>query len=126
MKLKFLTLLLIGVTCMSCSDPLPGTWTIQKYETSTPSKENVSLMNIGTITFHKDGTGEKDIRYTVFENLKEDKSSFKWTKSHNYVTVESIGSEFAKTWIVIQDGSKIQKWQSTDGNNQVQVLELVK
>lgn len=75
MKLKIASLLLIGVTFMSCSDRIVGTWSIQKYETTTPEKQEVSLKNIGTMTFYKNGEGEKNISYTVFETLKEDKTT---------------------------------------------------
>ena len=126
MKLKLTAFLFIGVTLMSCSKHIVGTWNIQKYETTTAAKQGIALTNIGTMTFKKNGSGEKNISYTIFETKKEDKSSFKWTQSENYITIESDGSEFSKTWIVVKDENKFQKWQSTDGNNQVQVLELVK
>ncbi len=126
MKLKFAPLLLIAVTLMSCSNRLVGVWTIQKYETTTPTQQSTSLMNIGTMTFHNNGNGVNNINYSVFGVAKEDKSTFKWTQSDTYVTIESQGSEFAKTWIIVKNERKYQKWQSTDGNKQVQVLELKK
>jgi len=126
MKLKFAWLLFIGVTLSSCSDRIVGTWNIQKYETTTPEKQDVSLKNIGTMTFHKSGKGEKNISYTIFESLKEDKSSFQWKRSEKFITLDGLASEFSKIWIVMTDESKFQKWQSTDSNNQVQILELIR
>ena len=78
------------------------------------------------ISLHFIEGGENNISYTVFGTAKEDKSTFKWSQQDNYVTVESEESEFAKTWIVIKNERNFQRWQSTDGNNQVQVLELKK
>lgn len=126
MKIKFALLVLLGTSFVSCSKKFVGTWTIQKYETSTPSQPGVSLNNIGTMTFKKNGNGEKNISYTIFESTKEDKSNFEWTLAGNLLTIKSDGSEFSKTWIVIKDEKKFQKLQSTNGNNQVQVLELKK
>lgn len=126
MKLKFALLLVIGVTFNSCSDRIVGTWTIQKYETTTPEKQDVSLKNIGTMTFYKNGKGEKNISYTIFESMKEDKSSFKWKRTEKFITIDGRESDFSKTWIIMTDDGKFQKWQSTDGNNQVQILELIR
>ena len=43
----------------SCSPRMVGTWTVQRFETTKPGQQGVSLNNIGTINFNKNGTGEK-------------------------------------------------------------------
>ena len=125
-KLQLLTALAISSFFVACSPKYAGTWTVQKYESSTPGQQNVSLSNIGTMTFNKGGDGTKDIQYNLMGTQKEDKLPFTFTKNENYITINSEGSDFAKTWIVITDKSKMQKWQSTNGNSEVQTLELIK
>ncbi|MEA5111233.1 hypothetical protein SDC9_15595 [bioreactor metagenome] len=110
----------------ACSPKLAGTWSIQKYETSTPGQEGVSLKNIGTITFAKSGNGEKNISYSIFGSVVEDNLPFTWTASGNLITINSEGSELSKTWIVVENKKKAQRWKSTDGANQVQILEIAR
>ena len=125
-KIFLTTVILTVVILTSCSNRLIGTWTIQKYETTAEGKQAVELNNIGTITFNRGGDGEKDITYTVFGNIKEDKTKFQWTSKDNYVKIESENSDFSKKWIVIYDNKKSQKWRSIDQNNQDEILELTK
>ncbi len=110
----------------ACSNNLTGTWKIQKYETSKPGEKGVMLKNIGTMTYFNDGTGQKDIRYTVLGISKTDTLPFLWTATENSITIDDEGSEFAKTWIILENKRKFQQWKSTDGTTQVQLLELVK
>lgn len=125
-KLVFATLLLIGATLSSCSPRLVGSWAIQRYETTTPDQQATSVNDIGILVFHKDGTGEKNISYSLFGAQTDDRLPFNWTTTDKYVTIQSDGSLFSKTWIFIEDKGKFQKWKSTDGSNQVQTLELKK
>lgn len=119
-------LALIAIILGSCAPKLAGTWSIQKYETTAPGEQGVSLNNIGTITFNKNGNGEKNISYIIFGTTIEDKLPFSWSASENMVTIESEGSELSKTWIVVEGKKKSQHWRSTDGANKVQILELVR
>jgi hypothetical protein len=57
---------------------------------------------------------------------RDDNMPFKWTATDQYVTIESSNSDFDKTWIIFKNKAKFQQWKSTDGKNQIQVLELVK
>lgn len=123
---KSIILLSAAVLLASCSDKLLGTWTIQKYETTTPGEQGVTLSNIGTMTFEKNGHGMKNISYTIFNETKNDKTPFTWEASEKFITIDSEGSEFAKTWIVIEKKKDFILLKSTDGANQVQILELKK
>ena len=108
----------------SCSPRLVGTWTVQKYETMVPGQQGTSVSNVGTITFKKNYTGNKDIHYTVFGVQRDNTSSFTWSATKSYVTIHTTDSEFAKTWLLIKDDKNFQRWQATNGNNQIQTLEL--
>jgi hypothetical protein len=110
----------------SCSPKLVGTWNVEKYERSTPGEQGMSVSNIGTITFNKNGTGTKNLDYSLLGVSKKDATPFTWSTTEQFITIEGDESEFSKTWIYIENKSDYQKWQSTDGANNVQTLELVK
>ena len=123
-----ITFLAIGAVIVfsSCSHRLAGTWNVQKYETETPGQEATALQNIGTITFKQNGTGEKNLDYMVLGYQRKDNQPFKWSATDQYVTIDSQNSDFGKTWILTKNKAKFQQWKSTDGRNQVQVIELSK
>lgn len=126
-QLKFITLLIVITTLTSCSHRLVGTWTVLRYETTTPGQQGVALSNIGTIQFKNNGSGEKNLSYSVFGILKSDQIPFKWNwNDGKYVSIESSGSDFSKTWIIMTNKRKYQKWKSTDGTNTIQIIELKK
>jgi len=125
-KLILTSIFLFGIFLTSCSDHLTGSWTIHKYTTTKKGEADVLLSNIGTITFYKNGNGEKNIKYTLFDVMKNDNSLFKWEITDNFIKIESKGSEFSKTWILIENTKNFQKWQTTDGSNQIVILELKK
>lgn len=110
----------------SCSEKIVGTWNVQKFETIKPGEQNISLNNIGTITFNKNNTGEKSLYYNVLGVETKDDVPFKWNLNEPYITIESENSTIAKTWILIENNRKSQKWKSTDGSNEIQTLELTK
>lgn len=127
MKTKFLLPIAASVFLLSsCAHKLVGTWNIDRYETSAPGQQGVSLSNIGTMTFKKNGSGEKNIQYNIFGSRKIDNSPFGWHATGPYVGIESPNSQFSKTWIITTNKRKEQKWKSTDGANGVQILELSK
>lgn len=128
MKSKFFIPLCAALLFVSssCSHRLVGTWTVQKYENVSPGKKGVSVQNVGSISFDKDGTGQKEMNYTVLGVEKDDSTPFEWSATENYITIKSEDSDISKTWIYLENKSKSQKWKSTDGKNQVQTLELVK
>ncbi len=128
MKKVKLVLAAVMVTAlfMSCSQGIVGTWSIQKYESTVPDQQVVILSNVGTISFDRNGTGEKEVSYTVFDLTKTDNSPFTWTITDNFITIVSDGSEFSKTWIQVENQKDYQYLTSTDGQNRVQILELRK
>jgi hypothetical protein len=130
MKANVMKLLIVIVAftfLSSCTHHLVGVWNVNRFETKTPTQEGAILQNIGTIEFLKDGNGTKDIHYTVLGLTQEDKIPFTWKWVDNkYVTITSEGSEFSKTWIIMQNKKNFQQWQSTDGTEKIQVLELKK
>jgi hypothetical protein len=105
---------------------LIGTWNVQKYQRSTIGEVGMSVNNIGTITFERNGTGTKKLDYSLLGVSKKDATPFEWTTSEEFITIKGDNSELSKTWIFIEDKNDYQKWQSTDGANNVQTLELAK
>lgn len=65
--LKITAVALVSTLVTSCAQRLTGTWTVQLYETVTPGQPGVPLQNIGTMKFKNNGTGEKDLDYTVLD-----------------------------------------------------------
>ena len=120
--------ILIAAGITSCSPKIVGTWNISNYESGTAGGQNIKVNNIGSITFKKNNKGEKNIVYSLFENRVEDKSAFEWNKVEDgeSITIKCEGTQLNKTWLIVKDGKKYQKWKSTDGANTVQVLELMK
>lgn len=117
----------LAILLTSCSHRIVGTWTVQRYETTSPGKESTVLSNVGVMKFNKNGSGEKELKYSVLGITQNDQVPFTWIWSDDkYVSIDSKGSEFGKTWIIMQNERNFQKWKSTDGNNKVQVLELTK
>lgn len=125
-KNTFVCLVLSLFFLSSCSHRLVGTWTVKTYERTTPGEQGVSLSNIGTMTFESDNTGMKELDYTVLGIKKDDTAPFTWSATEKYVTIEGDDSDLTKTWIYMENDKKYQKWQSTDGANNVQTLELTK
>lgn len=125
--IKSTTAVAVTLLFASCSSSLTGTWSVLRFETTVPGQQGVTLSNIGTMTFNGNGSGEKNLNYNAFGILRDDNLPFSWSQnSKNYVTIESEGSNLSKTWIIIENKKKFQKWKSTDGSGSVQVLELKK
>lgn len=108
----FYTLILAVATLTSCSHKLVGNWNIEKYETTTPGKQGVTLTNIGTLSFQKDGNGTKDIAYSILGQKIEYNSSFSWSTTDEFVTLDSENSDFSKTWIQVENKKKSTKMES--------------
>lgn len=131
MKCKFLLLLTI-IFLASCSPSIVNTWNIDKYEVVNDKGQNTTAQNIGSITFKKNGKGTKNINYNVLQNDFVDSSDFQYELHEEYIIIRSAGkkskkrdnSALNKTWIIVSDKSKSQVWKSTDGGNNVQILEL--
>lgn len=127
MKNKFTITIaaLIVLLLTSCTNKLVGTWNIEKYTTTIPEHEGVVLTNIGTMTFKADGLGDKQLNYTIMDVTINDNEPFTWISTDKYVTIKGGNTEFAKTWIMVENGAKSQKWNSTQ-DNVVQIIELKK
>lgn len=108
----------------ACSERLTGTWTVQRYEIVVPGQQTLSFTNIGTMTFKDDHTGTRSVHYSVLGQQRDDTSGFSWSYDNTYVTIQSNDSDFAKTWVIKDDNKNLQRWQSTNGRGQVQLLEL--
>lgn len=129
MKTNFFTipLLTLGlISLVSCSHKLVGTWKVDKYETVSPGQQGVSLSNIGTMTFNGNNSGEKNLNYKVLGIERTDNLPFDWSATENYVSIKNGGAEFSKTWIILENKKNLQRWKSTNGGNQVQILQLSK
>lgn len=116
----------------SCGGPkLAGTWNVDRYEVDNQKGQNVTTRNAGEIVLKKNGTGEKNISYNMFQNEFSDMQEFRWTKQgDDLITITSTNSyersDFDKTWIMVTNKKDKQVWKSTDGKNSVQILELSK
>lgn len=125
-KLAFVGLSLLLM--FGCSKSLVHTWNIDIFEIIKDNGQKTGNKNIGTITFNKNGTGNKDIHYSIFEHEYEDKTSFKWESQDGYILIKPTEnndrSKLNKVWIIVQDEAKKQVWKSTDGKHQVEILEL--
>jgi len=125
--IKFSALLIAFTLLTSCAPRIVGTWTVQRYETTTPGQTGVTLNNIGTMKFKRNGSGEKSLNYSILGTNRNDNLRFNWNWDEGkYISIESRGSEFSKTWIIVTDKRKFQQWKSTDGANGIQILELRK
>lgn len=127
MKIKLLLLGLV-ISLASCSPRIVNTWNIDKYKVTDSNGKSMTSENIGTITFKKNGEGEKKLHYNLFQDDYSDSSPFEWNLYDDYIVLKNTNrkedSNFNKTWIIIEDSSKKQVWKSTDGKNMVQVIEL--
>jgi competence transcription factor ComK len=114
----------------SCSQKIVGTWNIDQYEINDQKGQKAVLKNAGEITLNKNGTGEKNVSYSIFSNDYSDIEPFKWKLEETNLTITGSNpkeeSDFNKTWIIITNKNKKQVWKSTDGSTTVQVLELSK
>lgn len=104
-----------------------GEWVIEYYENKKPDESSATMTNIGSITFHKDGSGSKSISYSIMGSDYVDSKSFQWNNTDNTVTITGHDeSMISKSWIVLKSSSKSQDWRSTDSQGNVQIMKLRK
>jgi hypothetical protein len=125
-KLIFAISLLSVLILSACSPKLSGTWKVDSYKSIVLGKEVMSAQNIGTMTFSGRGKGSKDLKMSIMGTEKNDTSPFTWKLNDNMLTIQSDGSEISKAWIIVDNKAKYKKVQSTDGADQVQVMEISK
>lgn len=130
MKLIHLFLLSSPILLVSCSaqsklhNRLQGIWTVTNYQDNFQGSRT-NLDNAGTVEFHSDNRGNKDISFRAMQNYR-DNTPFTWDNSANTVTIHGDNSEFAKAWIVTTNKKKKQVWKSTNGRNGVQQVTLTR
>ncbi len=113
----------------SCAHKLVGTWQVEKYETISNAEQNqVTVNNIGTMTFQSNGKGKKDLKFSVMGVEQVDDAEFEWSANDRVVNIKSNNqsSEFSKSWILVNNQRGYQKWQSTNGAGEAQFIELRK
>lgn len=122
----FITAIFFAIVFTSCAPKLVGIWKIDRYETTMPGSQTIELNDIGSLTLKKDGSGEKNIQYNVSGVNKTDNTPFGWHATGPYLGIESPGSDFSRTWIIVTNKRKQQKWRSSDHVTGTQILELSK
>lgn len=131
MKKSLLITALCAIFITSCSPKMTGTWNVDRYAVDNQEGRSMNTTNAGTIKINKNGTGEKDINYNMFQTEYSDTQSFRWTMpDENIISINSNNSnrnsDLDKTWIIVSQKKKNQVWKSTDGKNTIQTLELSK
>lgn len=121
-----LVVVLVTTMFMSCAPAIVGNWKIEKYQNAVAGQQVFLFSDVGTISFKGDGTGEKEVTFKVFDLTKTDNTPFTWSITDNFLTIVSEGSELSKTWIQVKNQKSYQYLTSTDGAEQVQILELKK
>lgn len=104
---------------------LVGTWNIERYEQQFPGGNRESASDIGTITFRKNGSGDKNLSVLTRSLNRRDNSDFSWKNSTDAVTIISNNSDLAKTWLVVKNKKSYQQWKATTSTT-VQTMELRK
>ncbi len=126
LKVLFIVLIVAALSACSLQNRIQGTWQITNYSEKNVDGSNANSVNIGTIEFKKNGTGINNLEYKIMGTTKADKSNFNYTVGDKFVTINSDDENaLAKSWIVIENKAKTQKWKSTDDGT-VQILELKK
>ena len=119
-----LAALLTGFT--ACSPRPVGNWNVQRFEVIKQGESGLTINNVGSMEFKRNGTGEKNIQYSILGITKFDNLPFEWTRHGNSVTISGNNTDFAKSWIIVRDKRRFQQWKSTDGANTIQIIELAR
>jgi hypothetical protein len=128
-KSSMLSIFLAATLLVSCSAEqklkrrLTGDWTIASYTEQNLNGDDGTSENIGTMTFQKNGTGNKKVSGIPWRRNLSEGGSFRWQNSANTVTIFDQNSIFAKSWIITVNKKSKQEWKSTDRGN-VQTLQL--
>jgi hypothetical protein len=110
----------------ACSPRPVGNWNVKRFEVINQGESGLIINNIGSIEFNRNGTGEKDIQYSILGITKFDNLTFEWVRHGNTVTISGNNTDFAKSWIIVRDKRRFQQWKSTDGANTIQIIELAR
>ncbi len=128
--MKYIHLVLIAGALMlvSCSaqkklhNRLLGVWNVSNYQDSFEGSRT-NLDNAGTVEFHPDSRGNKDINFRAMQAFR-DNTPFNWDNTGNTVTIRGDASEFAKAWIITSNKKNKQVWKSTNGRGGIQQVTL--
>lgn len=131
MKKSLFIVALFAFMATSCGKKIVGTWNVDTYEVNNQKGQTMNTRNAGEIVIKKNGTGIKDLQYSMFQNEFNDVQEFRWEMpEENIINITSTNSykrsDFDKTWIIVTNDKKRQVWKSTDGSNTVQTLILTK
>ncbi|MCS6930497.1 MAG: hypothetical protein NZM43_13495 [Saprospiraceae bacterium] len=102
---------------------LMGSWHIARYEILYPSGQREETFNVGTITFHRNGSGDNDMPILTRNLRAPNTRRFSWKNTEESVTIISENTYLAKAWIVVENRRDRQVWRSTT-NELIQTLEL--
>jgi hypothetical protein len=106
---------------------LVGEWNVAKYSEQfhVTGASEVTLTNIGKLHLNKDGTGDKQVNFSIMSRTVADTLDFSWRNTADKVTL--IGSDeslFTKTWLIMSNKKNEQVWSSTDDTGNSQKMEL--
>ncbi|HOY04979.1 MAG TPA: hypothetical protein PLO67_06230 [Saprospiraceae bacterium] len=109
------------------SNRLVGNWEIVQYKTEIQDmRRTTAFPPYRSISFMKKGRGHVAANTQYPDEKGGQGFDFEWTNTENTVTMRGFDTEFARSWIVVENKKSKQVWKSTDGANGVQTLELRK
>lgn len=111
---------------IACSPRPVGNWNVQRFEVIKQGESGLIINNVGSIEFKRNGSGEKNIQYSILGITKFDNLTFEWVRHGKTVTISGNNTDFAKSWIIVRDKRRFQQWKSTDGANTIQIIELAR
>lgn len=125
------SMLLLAGACAGPSkqftNRLEGTWEIVQYKTEIQEmRRTTAFPPYRSITFMKKGRGRVAANNEYSAEKGGQGFDFEWTNTENTVTMRGFDTQFARSWIVVENKKSSQIWKSTDGANGVQTLELRK
>ncbi|MCC6279053.1 MAG: hypothetical protein IT262_00530 [Saprospiraceae bacterium] len=124
-----LTIFMLG-SCASAtkqfSNRLQGQWEIVQYKTEIQQLQRTAFPPYRSITFMKKGRGRVSANNEYSAEKGGQGFDFEWSCTENTVTMRGFDTDFARSWIVVENKKSKQVWKSTDGANGVQTLELKK
>lgn len=134
-KIHFLLVLFIVILLSSCvpmgQQGRMGTrgesfdeWQVYRYENRQAYGQNVVIDNAGIIRFNVDGTGNQNFMTNAGLGDRQSDTRFTWTKDGQIVYIRTSDFNPTKAWIVVQAGTRGQRWYSTDSQGNVQILHL--
>ena len=118
-------------TLHACAGPgkqfsrrLEGNWEIVQYKTEIQQFQRTAFPPYRSISFMKKGRGRVSANNEYNAEKGGQGFDFEWTNTENTVTMRGFDTDFARSWIVVENKKSSQVWKSTDGANGVQTLEL--